>query len=207
MTFFLFSISGVSVPTGYVENPAEKYLPSSHPPSNTELQFEHISYAPQNEEHNSSLQHQMGDTMSLALGPPQSSGLGYLPLSAPPGHQTSNLNSYGDWSRHRDNGGTEDFFSEEEIRMRSHEILENEDMQHLLRVFSMGGTGVNVSDDGYSYPSFMPTPSPNYGFYEGNRSSGKAVVGWLKLKAALRWGIFIRKRAAERRAQLVELDD
>ena len=42
---------------------------------------------------------------------------------------------------------------------------------------------------------------------EQNRSSGKAVVGWLKLKAALRWGIFIRKRAAERRAQLVELDD
>lgn len=29
-----------------------------------------------------------------------------------------------------------------------------------------------------------------------------AHVGWLKLKAALRWGIFIRKRAAERRAQM-----
>ncbi|KAF9683508.1 hypothetical protein SADUNF_Sadunf04G0021100 [Salix dunnii] len=40
-----------------------------------------------------------------------------------------------------------------------------------------------------------------------SRSSGKAVVGWLKLKVALRCGIFVRKKAAERRAQLVELDD
>jgi hypothetical protein len=29
----------------------------------------------------------------------------------------------------------------------------------------------------------------------------------LKIKAAMRWGFFIRKKAAERRAQLVELDD
>lgn len=92
--------------------------------------------------------------------------------------------------------------------MRSHEMLENEDMQSLLRIISMGGTAVNVSDDGYAYSSFMPTPAPSYKFgEERNRSSGKAVVGWLKLKAALRWGIFIRKRAAERRAKLVELDD
>ncbi|VFQ88995.1 unnamed protein product [Cuscuta campestris] len=31
------------------------------------------------------------------------------------------------------------FLTEEEIRLRSHEMLENEEMQHLLRVFSMGG--------------------------------------------------------------------
>lgn len=31
-------------------------------------------------------------------------------------------------------------------------------------------------------------------------------VGWLKLKAALQWGIFIRKRAAQRRARLEEVD-
>ncbi|KAK8947388.1 hypothetical protein KSP39_PZI006994 [Platanthera zijinensis] len=36
-------------------------------------------------------------------------------------------------------------------------------------------------------------------------TSGKAVVGWLKIKAAMRWGIFIRKKAAERRAQIIEL--
>ncbi|PKI41391.1 hypothetical protein CRG98_038214 [Punica granatum] len=106
----------------------------------------------------------------------------------------------------------EDLFPEEEIRTRSHEMLENEDMQHLLRVFSLGGHGsnsFNVSEDNYGFSSpFTPDPSSSFGFNEDrSRSSGKAVIGWLKLKAALRWGIFVRKKAAERRAQLVELDD
>jgi hypothetical protein len=96
-------------------------------------------------------------------------------------------------------------------------MLENEDMQQLLRIFNMGGQGLSsnsVTEDGYPYSSYMPSPSPspspslNYSLSDNpSRSSGKAVVGWLKLKAALRWGIFVRKKAAERRAQLVELDD
>ncbi|KAE9461801.1 hypothetical protein C3L33_06292, partial [Rhododendron williamsianum] len=128
---------------------------------------------------------------ALALGPPESSMSGFQTGG------TSNFSSY---------RGLEDFFPEEEIRMRSHEMLENEDMQHLLRIFNMGGHGqghasVNTSNNGYSYPSaaFMPNQSSNYVFDDDRtRSSGKAVVGWLKLKAALRWGIFIRKKAAER---------
>ncbi|KAK7302696.1 hypothetical protein RJT34_13592 [Clitoria ternatea] len=108
--------------------------------------------------------------------------------------------------------GFEDFFPEEEIRTRSHEMLENEDMQHLLRIFNMGGqshTSFNALEDTYPYSSaYVPATSKSCNLDgDRNRSSGKAVVGWLKLKAALRWGIFIRKRAAERRAQLVELDD
>ncbi|KAJ0668595.1 putative CALMODULIN-BINDING PROTEIN60 [Helianthus annuus] len=98
--------------------------------------------------------------------------------------------------------GLEDYFPEEEIRMRSHEMLENEDMQHLLRLFNTGSgqtSGSHVNES--YYPGYMPN-TPSFG-----RSSGKAVVGWLKLKAALRWGIFIRKQAAERRAQIVELED
>ncbi|TXG47293.1 hypothetical protein EZV62_026587 [Acer yangbiense] len=136
----------------------------------------------------------------LAPGPSQSSSLGFQSIG------TSNPNTY---------RGVEDYFSsEDEIRMRSHEMLENDDMQHLLRIFNMGGQGqgqgsFNATEDGYPYSSpFMSNPSPNYSFDdEPSRSSGKAVVGWLKLKAALRWGIFIRKKAAERRAQLVELDE
>ena len=134
----------------------------------------------------------------LALGQPQSSVSGFQSGG------TSNFTSY---------RGYDDLFPEEEIRTRSHEMLENEDMQHLLRIFNMGGNGhtpVNVSNDGYPYSSaaFMPDQSSNYGFDDDRtRSSGKAVVGWLKLKAALRWGIFVRKKAAERRAHLVELDD
>lgn len=108
--------------------------------------------------------------------------------------------------------GLEDYFPEDEIRTRSHEMLENEDMQHLLRIFNMGGQPhptFNAQDDGYPSSSTYISANPmGYNFDdEPNRSSGKAVVGWLKLKAALRWGIFIRKQAAERRAQLVELDD
>lgn len=103
----------------------------------------------------------------------------------------------------------DDFFSEEEIRLRSHEMLENEDMQHLLRTFTMGGASVGLPEDGYGFPPYMPSPCPNFNFDdERNRSSGKAVVGWLKIKAAMRWGIFVRKKAAERRAaQLVELEE
>ncbi|CAL1397840.1 unnamed protein product [Linum trigynum] len=146
----------------------------------------------------------------LALGPPQTSTSDF--------HNTglsANLTS------HR-GVAVDDFFTEEEIRLRSHEMLENDDMQNLLRMFNMGGGGQGFNgsfggaEDGYHHHPYLsmstpyaPNPSPNYGFTgdDQSRSSGKAVVGWLKLKAALRWGIFVRKKAAERRAQLVELDD
>uniref|UniRef100_A0A6N2KGB0 Uncharacterized protein n=1 Tax=Salix viminalis TaxID=40686 RepID=A0A6N2KGB0_SALVM len=163
----------------------------------TPVQFDATSISLQNPMVNTSQQIQVPGTDNLlALGPPQSSMSGFQSFGA------SNLNSY---------RGTEDYFSEEEIRARSHEMLENEDMQNLLRGFNMGGQGlssVNVTEDGYPNSSYMSYPSPNYYFGDDpSRSSGKAVVGWLKLKAALRWGIFARKKAAERRAQLVELDD
>ncbi|XVF25895.1 hypothetical protein REPUB_Repub13aG0253200 [Reevesia pubescens] len=138
-----------------------------------------------------------GNNNEQALGPSQSSIPGFH------GVGTSNIPTY---------KGVDDFLSEEEIRMSSNEMLENEDMQHLLQIFNMGSHGqapFSATEDSYPYSStYMPTPSLNYGFdNEASRSSGKAVVGWLKLKAALRWGIFIRKKAAERRAHLVELDD
>ncbi|KAL6546667.1 hypothetical protein OROMI_022388 [Orobanche minor] len=137
---------------------------------------------------------------TLALGQPLSTTLSFRNGS------TSNLSSY----RNLDD------IPEDEIRVRSHEMLENEDMQHLLRIFSMGGHGhasfnadEHNNNNNYSYSAYTPPITPsNFGFgVERTRSSGKAVVGWLKLKAALRWGIFIRKKAAERRAQIVELDD
>ncbi|XP_057544148.1 calmodulin-binding protein 60 B-like isoform X2 [Amaranthus tricolor] len=116
-------------------------------------------------------------------------------------------------SNFADYRGSENTLSEEEIRLRSNQMLEHEDMQHLLRIFGMGvghdQNPASVSEDGYPYnAAYAPSSAVNFDFDEDKtRSSGKAVVGWLKLKAALRWGIFIRKKAAERRAQLVELDD
>lgn len=115
----------------------------------------------------------------------------------------------GDWSRPRNGQGMEDFFAEE-IRLRSSEMLENDDMQRLLKALSMGvgmTPGYDHPDEAsYSYGiQYEPQVDRTYR-HEPSRGSGKAVVGWLKLKAALRWGIFIRKKAAERRAQLVELE-
>ncbi|KAF8102579.1 hypothetical protein N665_0198s0277 [Sinapis alba] len=144
----------------------------------------------------------------LALGPPQASTSGYQNINSSSVHQT-NLNPFEDWSNPRERGGAEDFFSEEEIRLRSHEMLENEDMQQFLRLFSMGGGGndsaSHLPENGYTFPSFLHTPMQGYD--EDRGRSGRAVVGWLKIKAAMRWGFFIRRKAAERRAQIVELDD
>lgn len=117
--------------------------------------------------------------------------------------QHSNLNPFNDWLSNRDKG-VDEYFTEEEIRVRSHMMLENEEMQQLLRNFSMGGH--NYTDDGYGFAPYMASPS-NYVYDDDRNRPGKAVVGWLKIKAAMRWGFFIRKKAAERRAQLVELED
>ncbi|ONK69638.1 uncharacterized protein A4U43_C05F25170 [Asparagus officinalis] len=194
---------------GYEDHVAKYPAHSQHITPNVQMHFSSTSFAPTNQFGNSQ-QNQVAskDSMGLALGPPQQS-LEYNPLSSQHA-QSANPNPYDDWSHQRDNrgGGVDDFLTEDEIRMRSHEMLENEDMQHLLRVFSMGGGSVNLPEDGFGFPSYMPSPCPNFNFDDDrSRSSGKAVVGWLKIKAAMRWGIFIRKKAAERRAQLVELDD
>lgn len=114
----------------------------------------------------------------------------------------------GDWLRPRNGHGLEDFVAED-IRLRSSEMLESDDMQRLLKTFTMGvggmGSGLGNSDEAcYAY-SVQYEPQMDQPV-EQARGSGKAVVGWLKLKAALRWGIFIRRKAAERRAQLTELD-
>ncbi|KAF7838169.1 calmodulin-binding protein 60 E-like [Senna tora] len=109
----------------------------------------------------------------------------------------------GDWSRQRSGQGLEDIVAEE-IRLRSSEMLEGDDMQRLLKTINAGFGHPN--EGCYSY-SLQYEPQMYQTFSEDSgKTSGKAVVGWLKLKAALRWGIFIRKKAAERRAQLTELN-
>lgn len=186
--------------SGYNDNMVAR-MPTQSPMmnSNSRSQFESTPFATQQQITST---HQLQNTrydnnVGLALGPPQSSSF----------QTQSNLNPFDDWSHNRDKG-VDEFLSEEEIRMRSNEILENDDMQHLLRLFSMGGhASVNVPEDGYGFPSFMPSPSPSFGYDEDRTRPGKAVVGWLKIKAAMRWGFFVRKKAAERRAQLVELED
>lgn len=173
---------------------------------NAPTHFDTTSFTLHNPLINGSQQPPRNDNNILALGLTQPSTPNFL---------SGNTNTLNLSSSFR---GLDDYFPEEEIRMRSHEMLENEDMQHLLRLFNMGNGGTHgqtsgtpVNENYYPYSSgYMPnTPSSfGYGFdVDKTRPSGKAVVGWLKLKAALRWGIFIRKQAAERRAQIVELED
>ncbi|RDX82062.1 Calmodulin-binding protein 60 B, partial [Mucuna pruriens] len=141
--------------------------------------------------------------VGLALGPPQSSTSGFHASSS--SMQPSTLNPFDDWSHNRDKG-VDEFFSEEEIRLRSHEMLENEDIQQLLRLYGMGGHASMNAEDGYPFPGFLQSPSiPSYD--EDHSRPGRAVVGWLKIKAAMRWGFFIRKIAAEKRAQIEEIDE
>ncbi|XP_022750220.1 calmodulin-binding protein 60 E-like isoform X2 [Durio zibethinus] len=134
------------------------------------------------------------------------SSMNYMPI----GNSTTRVSGFaGDWSRPRDGHGFEDFFAEE-IRLRSSEMLETDDMQRLLKTLGVGfgmGAGFGHSDEACYTCNIPYDHRMDYPYaQERGKGSGKAVVGWLKLKAALRWGIFIRKRAAERRAQLVELD-
>ncbi|XP_020676588.1 calmodulin-binding protein 60 B-like isoform X1 [Dendrobium catenatum] len=182
-----FRTAGV-LNTGYSGNQIPQQLNS-----NVNFKFNNTSFDPHHQFNGSSQEAQVTRNNTTGLGDTQSI-------------QPVNINSYDDWSCPRESLSVDDF-SEDEIRMRSHEMLENDDMQHLLRVLTMAGYTSNLQEDGYNFSSYMPSlPSCNFDD-DRSRSSGKAIVGWLKIKAAMRWGIFIRKKAAERRAQIVELED
>ncbi|KAG4167690.1 hypothetical protein ERO13_A13G212000v2 [Gossypium hirsutum] len=201
--------SGLQV-GGYNDNQSTGYSGQSQIMNpNSHNQFGNTQFVPQDQLIDNSQQPQSSkndtNVVGLALGPPQSSIIGFQNIGS--SMQPSNLNPFNDWTNNHDKG-VEDFLSEEEIRVRSNEMLENEEMQHLLRLFNMGGNAsINMTEDsGYGFPNYIPSPMPN--FVDEDRSRpGKAVVGWLKIKAAMRWGFFIRKKAAERRAQIVELEE
>ncbi|RLM65888.1 calmodulin-binding protein 60 D-like isoform X1 [Panicum miliaceum] len=194
---------GNQVARGYAATPQDMA------PSMT-MQFGTSSLAPEGQFSGSSIQTQASrSSNTLALCPmQQQQPLQNFEFSGLGGQSTqpSALNPFDDWSRLQENrGGVNDYLMEE-IRARSHEILENDEMQQMLRILSMGGAPTGLSNVD-SFPSY-PSPAPAFSFEDQrSRPSGKAVVGWLKIKAAMRWGIFVRRKAAERRAQLVELED
>lgn len=171
----------------------------------------------------------------LALGPPQSSvtaSRSDMTGLAPPASMMNVPSGANDWQQlgRRDFKRQESFglrfpgngnsfgedITEDELRARSMELLENEDMhtqiQQLLRMFNgqvgdipLSPYGPVPEDDAFP---FVGLPGDeDVGGFKPPRANGKAYVGWLKLKAALHWGIFIRKRAAARRAQLDEVDE
>ncbi|XP_044954682.1 calmodulin-binding protein 60 D-like isoform X1 [Hordeum vulgare subsp. vulgare] len=176
--------------------------------ANITMQYDRSALSPESQFSGSSLQTQTsGGSNILALEPPQQQQQGFEFSAVGQSMQPANLNHFDQWSHPQENRGVDDYLMEE-IRLRSHEILENDEMQQMLRILNMGGASTNMTDDGFTFPPYMESPSPNFNFEDDRtRPPGKAVVGWLKIKAAMRWGIFVRKKAAERRAQLVELDD
>ncbi|PUZ76147.1 hypothetical protein GQ55_1G266600 [Panicum hallii var. hallii] len=195
--------------SAYNGNQSARYADNTQNiPTNITMQYDRSALSPESQFSGSSLQAQAsrGSNM-LALGPPQQQNQSFE-FPALGQSMQSGINPFDQWSQPQENRGGVDDYLMEEIRMRSHEILENEEMQQMLRILSMGGAGTNLTEDGFNFPSYMPAPSPNLSVEDDRtRAPGKAVVGWLKIKAAMRWGIFVRKKAAERRAQLVELDD
>ena len=105
-------------------------------------------------------------------------------------------------------------FTEDDIRAKALEMLGSDDIQQLLRLPYGSGSFQEPFrmqvDDSYIPAGLGQSPAGSYGEDSVARSSGKAYIGWLKLKAALRWGIFIRKivhEKAVKRAQIEELED
>ncbi|KAL0733356.1 hypothetical protein Bca4012_009566 [Brassica carinata] len=174
------------------------------------MHFGNSSYATQdqliNNTHESQSMINSNGGARLALGPPIGSQSQHV---VQPPHPE--VNPLSDWSNTGNRGG-DGLLSEEEIRARSNEMLENDDMQQLLRLFSMSGGGggpqtpMNMAEDGFGFHSFGQSSSVA-GYEEDRSQSSKPVVGWLKIKAAMRWGFFIRRKAAQRRAQIVQLDE
>ncbi|XP_044966643.1 calmodulin-binding protein 60 D-like isoform X1 [Hordeum vulgare subsp. vulgare] len=172
------------------------------------MQYGMSSLIPEGQFNGSSIQTQASRSSNmLAFGPPPQQPHNFEFSAFGLSMQSPAPNPFDDWpGRLQENRGGVDDCLMEEIRGRSHDMLENEEeMQHMLRILS-GGAAANMNNVG-GFPSY-PSPVPDFNFVDDRApSSGKAVVGWLKIKAAMRWGIFVRKKAAERRAQLVELDD
>ncbi|VAI46257.1 unnamed protein product [Triticum turgidum subsp. durum] len=200
--------SEAGVRSTYNGNLAARNTSPQNNAANITMQYERSALSPESQFSGPSLQTQTsGGSNILALEPAQQQQQGFEFSAVGQSMQPADLNPFDQWSQPQENRAVDDYLMEE-IRLRSHEILENDEMQQMLRILNMGGASTNMNDDGFTFPPYMQSPSPNLNFEDDRtRPPGKAVVGWLKIKAAMRWGIFVRKKAAERRAQLVELDD
>ncbi|EAZ30858.1 hypothetical protein OsJ_14930 [Oryza sativa Japonica Group] len=115
------------------------------------MPYDMSSLRPEEQFAGSSIQTQASRSSNmLALGPTQQQNFEFSALGQ--SMQPSPLNPFDDWSRLQENRGGVDDYLMEEIRVRSHEILENEeDMQQMLRILSMGGSSANMNHgDGFS---------------------------------------------------------
>jgi hypothetical protein len=172
------------------------------------------------------------ESSSLVLGSQQA-----LIYPLPMFHQTRNSNSHiqrngirnqnaeegdsvvirNEWAK-EPREGTEGYYhtnsSNELATEVAYRVTYGEDFQVMQNWFpSINGSTVDhvynffpntQGDQSFSFAS--PTSRPNFNMAM-DRLHGKAYIGWLKLKAALKWGISVRKVAAAKRAILEELED
>ncbi|XXG51641.1 hypothetical protein AAC387_Pa03g0165 [Persea americana] len=148
---FMNSVVAVGGGVGYDENFGNRYPVRSHR-SNAQMQLESNTVGRQMQLVSSSHQSQItrNDHMSQ---PESASCFGFQSIGS--SGLSSNLISYDDRSAgYNNNRGADEEFSEEQIR----EMIENVDMQPLLRVFSTGAAPANASDDGYPYSPYTQPP-------------------------------------------------
>uniref|UniRef100_A0A0D6QRK8 Uncharacterized protein n=1 Tax=Araucaria cunninghamii TaxID=56994 RepID=A0A0D6QRK8_ARACU len=145
---------------------------------------------------------------SLALGPRQAH-------VNPPNmaYQTTNLNphTYRNGLRNQFEGPDGYYHSNSSNDLVSNLVSRGSDGEDLQSWFINGATAEQEynffpntqGDQVFTFTGFPSTANLSF----GDRLHGKAYVGWLKIKAALKWGISVRKVAAARRAKLEELED
>ncbi|EFJ05811.1 hypothetical protein SELMODRAFT_187271 [Selaginella moellendorffii] len=184
-----------------VSSPVESY-------SSQQQQHQQQQQQQQQQQHQQQRnQNAMSTGLSLQQSMPSGSGLAYSPQVNPnPSYLQQAPTATAEWL-HRQTTQNDEFYSEEEIRAKSLELLESEDMnlqmQQLLRMFNVATNDQASSMPNMNLQDYFPVESvPSSPEKKGSK------VGWLKLKAALRWGIFVRKRAAaRRRAQIEEIEE
>ncbi|KAH9290788.1 hypothetical protein KI387_034905, partial [Taxus chinensis] len=86
-------------------------------------------------------------------------------------------------------------------------------VQSLIQIMNAGTSGQPNNlfysmegDEAFSFKVFTPVTDVSL-TVSTRRLNGKASIFWLKLKAALKWGISVRKVAAAKRARLEEIGD
>ncbi|KAK2632079.1 hypothetical protein EUGRSUZ_L02022 [Eucalyptus grandis] len=83
-------------------------------------------------------------------------------------------------------------------------LEENHVMEHFHSTYSH-----DISKDWRAGNQHCDDTSRKNPFCNGGsvRANGKGVVGWLKIKAVMQWGIFVRKSVMTRRVRIVQLDE
>ena len=109
--------------------------------------------------------------------------------------------------------GPEKYYHTNSSNELATEVAYVEDFQVMQNWFPSvdGGTVDHVynffpnmqANQNFTFASLPATSRPNFNM-SIDRLHGKAYIGWLKLKAALKWGISVRREAAAKRVAILE---